>query len=541
MILKNKILLVFILIYCIRCSAAYDVSNVSFDGDCTDVGMRIVSTCFDDNGAFSIVTTGARFVYTPGEMRIYQSLKDISERLIATLSIQFAGKFKVVEANDDHVLLWSKRLNMGIYGCSTLIIDPKTNDVGIIFRGKFAPDYVGRIETDWNGDSLWSGCGELLLIDDLGGIEIYPQRYEGQGYDVINMDVKVGKKDWKAHYLLYPGERVMIAAFPGKPFDWEESFKNRIIITHGNNTVPIESEAYGLMPSDFVIQEWSKAFDIIVLFKEGLYDYYKDGKGPSYDVENEPEFRRFVKTAHRNHMKVAVYSSFGYYYTHKGKINSFYQEIEALRKAFDIDGVYIDGLIWEHRSGIFKKDNKIANWEMIRRLRKLFGPDGVIILHGTHIIHAPGTRTFAVNPVSPAPNIDSYCTATLNGENVPFKMVDDPDIWYTVRKYGISNTIGMWVVPKSEQLPKSITHYDIIDAVIGMNGRQAAYTGKVYKCKKRECIYWGHGMGGRYCYYLKKLASKLASIPCPPCLKEFASFECPPSSFRDLGSKQCQK
>lgn len=64
----------------------------------------------------------------------------------------------VVEQTDDRVLLWSPRFDMGIYGCSPLIINPKKGkNTKIGFQGHFAPDYVGRIEKDYDGISPWSG------------------------------------------------------------------------------------------------------------------------------------------------------------------------------------------------------------------------------------------------------------------------------------------------------------------------------------------------------------------------------------------------
>lgn len=119
MIFKWKILLVFLLTLRGSCSANHDVSSVSFRGDCTNFGMKIVSVYFDD-GAFLIVTTGARFEYAAGELKIYQGLgSDVDRRLVATMTIRDVNEFKKVESNDDHVLFWSEKVNIGIYGDST--------------------------------------------------------------------------------------------------------------------------------------------------------------------------------------------------------------------------------------------------------------------------------------------------------------------------------------------------------------------------------------------------------------------------------------
>jgi hypothetical protein len=354
-------------------------------------------------------------------------------------------------------------------------------------KGNFKPDYEGRYK------------GELLLIDDLGGIEVYPQRYEA-GYKVKR--IELGKKDWVVEYLLNANERVMIAAFPGKHFDWEKSFKSRIIVTHGSMGLGI-GNPYGEMPPDHTIKRWSENFDILVLFFKGLYirprgDYKALISYGPYIVENQPEFRRLLRTAHENGMKVATYFSLFSHYRKFRDFELFYEQVRSIRDKFGIDGVYVDGLTGDLVTR--RDDNKISNWEMIRRLRKLFGQDGVIIIHDTQFHKKLMSEP---SPVSTVPNIDCYCTATLNGEGVPFDSVDEPYIWYQIRKYGISNTIGIWRADGRH--PDSITYKEIIDTVIRMNGRHEAHGG-IYESPSSDKHVWGSGMGRTYSYYLGKLS-----------------------------------
>lgn len=482
--MKIKSLILFLsLLFCSIVSAEIDVNDISILGDSTLMGMRIESSYFAEN-AFLIETTGAHFEYVKGELKIYQGLDKTNRRLLSTVIFDNEPNFIKVEANDDHVLLWSDNLNIGIYGDSTCIIAPKVK-LELKCTGNFKPDYEGRHK------------GELLLIDDSGGMEIYPQRHEAS-YKVRM--IELGKKDWIAEYLLNANERVMIVAFPGKHFDWEKSFKSRIIVTHGSVGLGI-GNPYGQMPPDHTIRQWTKNFDILVLFYKGLYerpggDYRRLlARGP-YTVENEPEFRRLLKTAHENGMKVVTYCSLFSYYREFKKFEPFYEQIKALRDKFGIDGVYVDGLTFDYL--LSKDDNKIANWEMIRRLRELFGPNGVIIFHGTH-----NRGTHLANPVATAPNIDSYCTATMYGEGVSFDSVDDPYVKYQVRKYGISNTIGMW---RYDQKPDSITYEEIIDAVLRMNGREMAYGWvPLYEKPRNNKYTWGSGFNKSYSYYAKNL------------------------------------
>ena len=75
MLFKTNILSVCIFLFCGVCSAARDVNNVSFRGDSTIFGMKIEKTYFAE-GSFLVVTTGARFEYVKGELKMYQGLRN---------------------------------------------------------------------------------------------------------------------------------------------------------------------------------------------------------------------------------------------------------------------------------------------------------------------------------------------------------------------------------------------------------------------------------------------------------------------------------
>jgi len=479
-IVFKTVLLFFLTIPCV-CQAGLDVNDVFVQGDSTLMGMKIENSYFA-KGAFLIETTGARFEFVKNNIKIYQGLDKNNCRLLATVYFENEPNFIKVQSNDDHIIFWSKNLNIGIYGDSTCLISPKKKQQ-LSFKGNFKPAYEGRYK------------GELLLIDDLGGMEIYPQRYE-TGYRVKR--IELGRQDWIADYELNAGERVMIAAFPGRPFDWEESFRCNIVFTNGGGGLGI-GNPYGQMASDWVIKRWATNFHIITVFFNGFYkptyvNGRQDSAGP-YIVANEPEFRRFLNTAHTTGMKVAVYCSL-YSYTRRNRNNAnFYDQISELKNKFSIDGVYIDGLTFDNLTFDnrgYKDDNKIGNWEMIRRLRELFGANGVIIFHGTHL----------GSPVATVPNIDSYCDATLNGEGVAFRSVNDPYVKYQVKKYGISNTVALW---KPGPHPDSITHKDITEAIIQMNGRKRWHLSAGPPKPPQRRYIWPVRLGTEYRYYLDLL------------------------------------
>jgi hypothetical protein len=478
---QTRVLLILIFTLCSICYASHNVDSVSFRGDSTLMGMKIEGV-YDQNGAFLVVTTGARYEYVPGEMKIYQGLGS-NKRLISTIKFDQNAVFERVSDNNDHALFWSKNFDIGIYGDSTCIISPKF-ELDMNCTGNFKPDYEGRYN------------GELLLIDDKGGMEIYPQRYEA-GYEIKRIELE--KKDWVADYALNANERVMIAAFPGRKFDWEKSFSSNVVATCGSMGLG-ENNPYGQMPSDFVINRWSKSFNIIVVFYSGLYKEVNPG-GP-YDIANEPEFTRLLRTAHATGMKITAYTSFFYYaYRYKDikDFEGYFKQVKALRDNFGINGVYIDGCFVDGANNTH--ENKIASWEMMRRLRELFGKEGVLILHGTH----------KGNPTGTVPNIDTYCDVTVTGEGIPFKSFDDPYVLYCVKKYGISNTVGVWY---RHQVPTYISDKDIIEAVLKMNCRELMGEFVVTREPPPKWsphfgkYVWPTKLDPIYQYYLQKLREK---------------------------------
>jgi len=128
---------------------------------------------------------------------------------------------------------------------------------------------------------------------------------------------------------------------------------------------------------------------------------------------------------------------------------------------------------------------------MFRRLRQLFGSEGVIVFHGTH----------GGSEVSTVPNIDTYCDVTLYGENVAFKSFDDPYIKYQVRKYGISNTIA--IMAPGTQI-RGISKKDLIDAMLKMNGRHF-WWGEGVRTGQPPPNFWKTKPGPEFQYYMTQL------------------------------------
>jgi parallel beta-helix repeat protein len=145
-----------------------DVNNVSFHGDPTLMGTKI-ERVYAQDGAFLIVTTGARYEYVPGELKMYQGLGN-NKRLLSTIIFDENTPLEKVADNNDRVLFWSDKFNIGIYSDSTCIIGAKQS-CNITFKSNFEPTFC-KISNEIS-----------VLSDILGGLCISPQ-LNGNGFSV---------------------------------------------------------------------------------------------------------------------------------------------------------------------------------------------------------------------------------------------------------------------------------------------------------------------------------------------------------------------
>jgi probable HAF family extracellular repeat protein len=413
-----------------------EFQRVSFEGDSSLMGMAITYSNVSGAG-FEVKTTGARYSYQNGILSIEQGLNPDSRRNIASMVISAAPVFVQQPSADpaDHILLDSDSMLVAIYGDSTCVLSPK-QVLNVNFTGNFEPDFVDR--HPYGTDSL----AELYILDSHGGICIYPQRYES-GYTVSNLSLN--QTNWTADYRLNPYQKVMLSVFPCRAADpkWQNS---EVVATTGSYGKNSDGQYYGTLPPKKIIQQWKKYADIVHLWHDGVYEptiEYSDYRGFTtkaagpYIPYNPDELRRFISDCHDvsdgKVLKVLMYCCpFDYLRLRNRSFEAFHNEVKYLWDNFDFDGIYLDGMAID--CGIYKMDNKIRNWEMLRKLRQLMGQDGIIYYHSS------GTGYEHIT----APNIDSYSDMTLNGENLAFTSANDSNVLYHVKKEGISNTIAFW-------------------------------------------------------------------------------------------------
>ncbi len=435
-----------------------DINSVYVRGSSAEYGMWIKFVKEYDFG-FRITTTGADFIFEKenATLKLHQLIG--AERLLAQITFGSGPQEIQMRVNTpDHVLFEAKDFFLGIYGDSVCILAPKRDNLRIGCLGNFLPEYAGRLK------------GEFFIADIKGGVTLYPQRYEA-GYEVIQSNTN--QKNWQINYVFSKNQRMMIGVFPPRQFNWEQSFRDRVVVCNGFTKDGVST---GQLVDDATIRAWKEYVNVILLFNGGFYAGKRAGSdnifkfpgrepyrwpavGP-YTPKRPEELRRVVSTAHSMGMKVIIYVSALFHYKMPDD-NAFFEEIADTFRQYNIDGFYIDCLYqdWKQGLNLLAKHDRIKNYELIRRMRQLVGPEGILFFHGS------GDR----NAVTTAPNIDAICDYVLYGEGVPFRDFNDPYIQFQVRKYGISNTIGMI---KADKKPKSITTEQIYGQMLEINNRE---------------------------------------------------------------------
>ena len=331
------------------------------------MGMEIKNVNNVEDG-YSVVTTGAVFQIQKNRVQIFQRIA--KSRKLALLQWSKSTNFKIIDRCSDHVVVQGDGLMVTIYGDSTCILHTASADT-LRIQGEFLPEYIGRFG------------GELLLIDHYGGVQICSDR--NRNNYPINAQCQANMP-WQASYHLEKSERLMVAAFPERSFDWEKSFASNIIFTQA-----AQGRSYGKMPPKRLMRRWAENFQIMVIWHNGLYIPSNSGvtyAGP-YDIADPIAFKEGIETAHCMGLKMIVYTSFYYFDEKHGNIDTYIEQIQKLKDNYGIDGVYIDGLLTEIDGHVH--DQVFINWEIVRRLRKIFGQDGVIVYHGTAFGHAVAT------------------------------------------------------------------------------------------------------------------------------------------------------
>jgi len=472
--------------------ADVDIEAITIRGNSANYGMSIDFIKEYDYG-FKAITAGAEFVFEKSKstMKMYQRIG--VQRFVGQVTFGSSPQELKMRVNTpDHVLFEATDFFMGIYGDSACIVAAKTENLRIDCEGSFLVEEAPCYE------------GEVVLIGDYGGVSLLPQRHEA-GYKTLKK--LIGRTNWQICYEFKKSQRIMISVFPPREFNEEQSYTDRVVVTAG-------------YVGDDVLPAWRKYTNILVLDYGGLYAGRSDWKGyiyPSkpyayawsgpYKPTQPEELKRVVKTAHRLGFKVCVYVS-PFYHFAVPEEDIFFADAADIFTTYNLDGFFIDGLYRdcsgeELRGNRTCPDDKIKNYELMRRLRQLVGVNGILFLHGT------GDRT----ALMAIPNIDALADFTLYAEYFKFTDFNDPYIKSQVRKYGISNTIGMI---KPDRRP-DISQSEIADRMLKMHNRER-WRAHLYQNAEGQVV-WPLTPPPYMLRYYRQLNALKAGVPLETVLK----------------------
>ena len=375
----------------------------------------------------TIVTTGAKYVFDKsaqkGRILCYQELNE--KRLLATIELNHPLASLSIEHQDETTCVLHQKL-VGSYFLRVQVNSDSVLDLHcfgqlhLVFSGSFLPDYCAE------------KAGNVLLIDESGGIGIYPCR-SLRSAELTNSTSPA----WRADYVLDEWSRLLVSVFPPRPFDYQRSLEDRI--AHHAVVLSPPPPAH---PSAEMLEEASKYANILVLHeliwqgkltREGqpvtnLDERYENAAYCCYDYVpvDEEVLTGVIGKAHALGMKVIPYMSPTFALA---KGNAFLDRMECAIAAYDFDGVYFDGLAYD----------VLEAYELIREARARMG-EKLIYYHCTP------DPLWSVKGYVYCPFINTYADYVLRGEYVHES--DDKYLRYVVSGFNTSNTINF------------ICHYD---------------------------------------------------------------------------------
>lgn len=381
-----------------------------------------------DKDQLTVVTAGAKYIIntsaSKGSIDCYQRLN--RERLVASLKFNFSFSGLSVENQDGDSCILHQHMpgrsymRLEINGDSLLDIHSPAYNPGMPLCAEInvpGSDFVPYYTAENNGN--------MLLLDDIGGVCIYP--YKG----FVKKDTtNFSGKNLTVNYKAMDGDcRLLIAVCPPRKFNYSQSVEERIC----HNFLPPYAwlEPY---PSDETIEELSKYTNVMILHNEIWQGKYtRDGKPVDtaeehqqdacyccfdYIPVDEAELKRVIKKAHSLGMKIIPFTS--PYYS-LARDSDFLEKIERVVTEYDMDGVYFDCV----------SNDMLDAYRIVKATRKML-KDKILYVH---LYHDPMMSRNIFCPF-----IDTYADYTLRAEDM--ETFSDDFLRYVVSGYNVSNSIG---------------------------------------------------------------------------------------------------
>ena len=393
------------------------------------MGMKIDSVEIH-NECTSITTTGAEFVLdqTHNVIVCYQRIPE--RRQVATIRSLPLNGLRLLSQDVQRCVFGpsqgSPLVTIGADGVLRISLAAGAN-VGI--TGAYQPAWQGK---DGN---------HFLLPDAVGGVGMY---MIGDGSCQSPTSWKAG---WTVNYQATSPSQLLVPVFPPRPFDVNQSRKTMLHALSSNRPYPSNQE----------LMKWSKIGSILTLHSwiwqgshESTYGIERDDSWATttFVPKNEQELRRVVNTAHKLGMKVIPYTSPYYFGNRDGSVTKetmpkYLNKLQSVLAEYGFDGVYLDGLYNNDIEG---------SYELVRRLRRMIGDDGILFIHNTRM------------PLSKicCPFIDTYATYIIRGEHT--QLTKEYARWF-ISNYNLGNSVGMFCYDSTR--PNS----EMIDLLLSINAR----------------------------------------------------------------------
>ncbi len=406
---------------------------VTFPGHPSDFHMRVESVEATD-AHVRVVTTGAEYEFTPEGAITGRQRIGAQRQVISIQSDQAFGDMTVTHRDDDVCVIEGDQLAFGVQGDSLIAL--ATNRA------------LGLTVTSGIGANHLSVQGpHLLAVDDDGGFVIshdFSKIYQTAGCQLTDLPDWTGESGWACRYLIGERERVGIAVFPPRPYDFETAFGKRLVNVTG-------------LISDEHIRFYNRWCNVLMHFDASrLYDKCRDpveGRGPYVFLDPE-SMHHSVQTCHDLGIQVICYSNTegegNLWYG--DDVDAYFAHLQAVTEEYDLDGWYFDG--------VFVRDGWSVAYSFMRRMREMVGPDGLIYNHCT--LNPPLTRDDLYMPF-----IDAYATWLLRGEGQGIAGVNAPYMRYVINSNHISNAIPTLKWDKIEDAGL----HDIFRAMLSFHGR----------------------------------------------------------------------
>ncbi len=381
---------------------------VVYEGHPSRFGMA-VEDAVQDGQTFTVTTTGAQYVLdaAAGTMSCRQRIGADREVAVTDLGGPL-GELELAYRDAEVCVLQGEDLAIGFQGDSLVTI--ATNRA-----------LAAQVTSDIGAEWFRTQEPYLLAIDGQGGFCVMPwarPELSSPGTTMAPPEQDTGQPGWSASWQVGAREMFALAVFPGREFDWEESFEKRIVCTTVNR------EARYQIP-DEALREYAKYATVHMLFN-GIYDQTLAGEpyAAPYNIGDPARLREMIGLGHELGMETILYRAPTTYEPAGLSLDYLLQDLDVSRAYYGFDGWYFDGYL----------EDWMACYRAMRVVRDQVG-DETVYVHCT--LNPPARMTELYCPF-----IDSYATFLLRAEAQFIDGPTDPYLRYVVNTQNISNTIA---------------------------------------------------------------------------------------------------